>query len=456
MKKLCVMCIIGLIILAGTFCRKAVNLPDSDYNSQLSGGAATTFLSNSQAFGDPVPGLQAYDAFVHDVGDDIFSQVFVSAPAPHFGGLGPVYNNVSCVSCHHNDGKGTPTLGDVQSSLLTRISIPGMDANGGPLAAPGFGLQIQDKSVHGQPEAKVSVTYTEIPFTFPDGETVSLRKPTYNVTNSYIPLPANYMISVRLAPPVFGIGLLELIPEATILAHADPDDANGDGISGKANYVFNPLTNKMELGRFGLKANTSTIQMQVASAFQQDMGITSSVLPQESSFGQPQYDGLNDDPEITDSILNATIFYVRTLAVPARRYVHDSVCLHGEKIFNEIKCTSCHLPGIRTGVDVRLPMLSNQLIHPYTDLLLHDMGDSLADGRPDYLANGNEWRTMPLWGIGLFSKTNGTPYYLHDGRARSLTEAILWHGGEAEKSKQQFINLSASDRNALIRFLNSL
>lgn len=456
MKKVIVMCIIGSVVLLGTFCRKAQTFPDSDYNTQLSGGEATTFLASSNAFSDPVPGLQTYDAFVHSVGDDIFSQPFVSAPAPHFGGLGSIYNNVSCVSCHHNDGKGTPTMGTPQSSLLTRISIPGTDENGSPLAAPGFGLQLQDKSNNGLPEAKVTISYTEIPFAFPDGETASLRKPTYTVTQPYTALPANYMISVRLAPPVFGLGLLELIPEATILSYADPDDANGDGISGKANYVYNPLTKKTELGRFGLKANTPTIQIQVASAFQQDMGITNSIFPQESSYGQPQYDGLNDDPEITDSILNATVFYARTLCVPARRNVHDSACLHGEIIFKQTGCANCHLPSVRTGVDVRLPMLSNQLIHPYTDLLLHDMGAGLADGRPDYLATGNEWRTAPLWGIGLFPKVNSPSYYLHDGRARTITEAILWHGGEAEKAKDNFVNLSKNDRNALLQFLNSL
>ena len=440
------------------FCRKAESFPESDYNAQLSGGAATTFTNGSQAFNDPVDGLDAWDAFVFSVGDNTFGTGFVSNPAPHFGGLGPIYNNVSCISCHHNEGKGVPTLGDVNSSLLTRISIPGTDAHGGPLAAPGFGLQIQDKSINGAPEAKVTVSYTEIPFTFPDGETASLRQPTYTVTNPYTPLPADYMISVRLAPPVFGLGLLELIPEATILANADPNDANGDGISGKANYVYDPYVKKTEIGRFGLKANISTVQMQVASAFQQDMGITNYILPQESSYGQPQYDGLNDDPEITDSILNATVFYARTLAVPARRNVNDSVCLHGEQIFKQTGCASCHLPTVRTGADVRMPMLSNQLIHPYTDLLLHDMGDGLADGRPDYLATGNEWRTAPLWGIGLFQKVNGIgkDFYLHDGRARTVTEAILWHGGEAQKARDNFVQLSKSDRNALFQFLNSL
>jgi CxxC motif-containing protein (DUF1111 family) len=456
MKKIFVWFVTGMMIIAGSSCRKAASFPESNYNSQLSGGAATTFLSNSQSFGVMIPGLEAYDAFVHSVGDDIFSQPFVSNPAPHFGGLGTIYNNVSCVSCHHNDGKGTPTLGQVESSLLTRISIPGSDANGGPLAAPGFGLQLQDKAISGLPEVKVNVTYTESVFTFPDGETASLRRPVYTLNNPYTPLPASYMISVRLAPPVFGLGLIELIPEKTLLAQADPDDANGDGISGRANYVFNPSSKQLELGRFGLKANTSTIKVQVAAAFQQDMGITSTVFPQESSFGQPQYDGLGDDPEISDSLLNACVFYTRTLCVPARRNVNDSICLRGERIFKEAGCTGCHLSSVRTGVDVRYPMLSNQLIHPYTDLLLHDMGDDLADGRPDFLASGNEWRTMPLWGIGLFPKTNGTAFYLHDGRARTISEAILWHGGEALPAKNRFAQLSKKDRDALLKFLGSL
>jgi len=456
MKKFYVMCVIGAIILVGSFCRKAGDFPEDLYNLQLSGGAATTFLSNSKAFGSMISGMSAYDQFVHNVGDGTFSQVFVSNPAPHFGGVGPIYNNVSCISCHHNDGKGTPTLGLVESSLLTRISIAGIASDGGPVAAPGFGLQLQDKSLTGSPEVKVNVSYTEEPFTFPDGETASLRKPTYTLSNPYIPLPAGYMISVRLAPPVFGLGLLELIPESTILSYADSADADGDGISGRPNYVYNPEDKKTELGRFGLKANTPSVRIQVAGAFQQDMGLTSSIFPEESSYGQPQYDGLSDDPEITDSLLNATVFYARTLAVPARRSVNDSTCRQGERIFKQIHCSSCHLPDITTGVDVRLPTLSNQLIHPYTDLLLHDMGEALADGRPDYRASGSEWRTMPLWGIGLFQKTNGIPYYLHDGRARTITEAILWHGGEAKNAKDAFVQLSKTDRAALLKFLNSL
>jgi CxxC motif-containing protein (DUF1111 family) len=169
-----------------------------------------------------------------------------------------------------------------------------------------------------------------------------------------------------------------------------------------------------------------------------------------------QDDNRKDDPELPDSILNAVAFYVKTLAVPARRNVTDPGVKAGEKIFTQIQCAKCHIPTMQTGTDLTLPQISNQRIHPYTDLLLHDMGDGLADGRPDFLATGKEWRTMPLWGIGLFPKTNGTAYYLHDGRARTIEEAILWHSGEAEKAKDTFMHLNKTEREKLLKFLNSL
>lgn len=446
-----------LFVMSGILCRKASDgLPDAYYDPRLSGGAATTFSATSTALGEMIAGMSDYDQFIHDMGDRLFSQTFVSAPAPQYPGLGPIYNNVSCISCHHNDGKGTATAGTPNSSLLTRISIPGTDIHGGPLDAPGFGTQLQDKAIAGwQPEIKLNISYQEIPFTFPDGETVSLRKPTYTLASPYKPLPPEYYISVRLAPPVFGLGLLEMIPEISLLKNTDENDANGDGISGKANYVYNPYTQKKEIGRFGLKANVSSILVQSAGAFAQDMGVTNYVFKTESYITDANQAD-NTTTDIADSILDATVFYVKTLAVPARRDVENAQALRGEKLFAQLNCSSCHTPTFQTGVDVRIPTLSNQRIHPYTDLLLHDMGDGLADGRPDFLANGKEWKTPALWGIGLFPKTNGVPFYLHDGRARTITEAILWHGGEAEKAKNDFAKLSKADRDALLKFLNSL
>ncbi len=438
-------------------CTKPADFPETQFDPRLSGGEATAFDATSKALGHVVPGLNERDSRVHEIGDNASDQTFVTAPAPLNSGLGPIFNNVSCKNCHHNDGKGDPTTGLVNSSMLVRLSMPGSDANGGGLSVPGFGLQLQDEAIFNkQPEAKVNISYTEQNFTYPDGSVCSLRHPTYTIQNPYIPLPAGYLVSPRLAPPFFGLGLIQNIPESTILSFADENDADGDGISGRPNYVHDGPTGQRLLGRFGLKANTATILTQVATAYQQDMGITSSVLPVESSFGQSQFDNLHDDPELPDSILTATVFYIKTLAVPARRNVTDPVNQRGELLFNQVNCSGCHKPTLQTGVDVTLPCISNQRIHPYTDLLLHDMGEGLADGRPDFVANGNEWKTPALWGIGLFATTNGVPFYLHDGRGRTLEEAILWHDGEAKKSKDAFTQLSKDDRNALISFLKSL
>ncbi|QEC69814.1 c-type cytochrome [Panacibacter ginsenosidivorans] len=457
MKKIWVIGIVVVSISGFTMCNKADVFPDAGYDERLSAGLATVFDETSKAFSHAVEGLSDRDMEVHELGDAAFEQTFVSAPAPVNSGLGPVFNNVSCISCHHNDGKGTPTAGFSTSSMLFRISIPGADEYGGPLAAIGYGGQLQDQAVFGkQPEVHVDINYNDKEINYPDGSSVVLRDPVYTITQSYLLLPAGHMLSPRMAPPVFGTGLLELIPESTILSFADENDKDGDGISGKPNYVYNAYTKETELGRFGLKANNPNLLVQVAGAYNQDMGITSYVFPQESSYGQAQSDAYKDDPELADSILNEVAFYVKTLAVPARRNVTDVTIKEGEQLFNQINCTGCHKQTMQTGVDVTIRQLSNQRIHPYTDLLLHDMGDGLADNRPDFLADGKEWRTTPLWGIGLFQKTNGIPYFLHDGRARTLEEAILWHGGEAEKSKNAFMQLTKTERDKIIKFLNSL
>lgn len=438
-------------------CHKPGSFDEAEFDPRLSGGESTVFDETSRAFGHMIPGLSEQDIHAHEVGDAAVEQTFVTAPAPLNSGLGPAYSNVSCISCHHNDGKGNPTAGLVNSSLLIRLSLPGTDAHGGAVAVPGYGTQLQDLAVFGvQPEAKVNISYTETPFYFPDGEAASLRTPTYTLTNSYLGLPSNLLTSPRMAPPFFGMGLLQNIPESTLLSFADENDANGDGISGKPNYVWDSLLNKVMIGRFGLKANTATIAAQVASAYQQDMGITNSAFRRESVFGQLQFDNRADDPELPDSVLNGVIFYIKTLAVPARRNVTDVIALQGEKIFKAINCSGCHIPTIQTGVEVTLKAISNQRIHPYTDLLLHDMGTRLADNRGDFRATGTEWKTPALWGIGLFEKTNGVPFYLHDGRARTIEEAILWHGGEAQGSRDWFAALATADRKALIKFIKSL
>ena len=458
MKKIFTVVIIASVVTTFVMCNKPDAFPDDQYDNRLSGGLATTFDETSQAFTHSINGLEGRDGFVHELGDKAFEASFVSRPAELFEGLGYIYNNVSCISCHHNDGKGTPTAGLQNSSLLIRVSIPGTDEHGAPLSVPGYGFQVQDKGLIGiTPEASVNIQYTQVPVTYPDGSIVTLRKPTYTLTNPYSPLPAIYYISPRLAPPVFGIGLLDNIPENTLLSFADEDDANGDGISGRPNYIFDTALNIRRIGRFGLKANTISLQNQVALAYQQDMGVTNYLFPDQNSKTQSQ-DKQGDATVIEqpDSTLANVIFYIKTLAVPARRNVNDVTNKKGEAIFNQINCSGCHKQTIYTGYVTDVPSLSNQRIHPYTDLLLHDMGDGLADGRPDFVATGNEWRTTPLWGLGMLQKVQGVAYYLHDGRAQSIEEAILWHDGEAHNSKEAFMNLSKDDRNALLAFLKSI
>jgi len=459
LKRNIVVVIIFLILFGAQSCRKAEVLSESEWNEWLSGGKQTLFDESAGAFSSVFPDISAHNAMIHEMGDKAFEATFVSAPAPLNPGLGPIFNNVSCASCHIADGRGKPPLSSSEplSAMLIRVSIPGAASNGGPLAVPGFGVQLQQRSINGvAKEADVIINYSEQTFSFPDGETYSLRTPTYQLANSYIPLPAGVMLSPRMAPPVFGLGLLEAVDESEVLKYADENDVNGDGISGKPNYVWNALKGERTLGRFGWKANNPTVLQQTAGAYNEDMGITSYVFPEESSKGQSQFDNRNDDPEIPDSVLRAVSFYVQTLAVPVRRSADDVIVLQGKKLFNDAKCSSCHRPAMQTGVRVDFPEVSNQRIFPYTDLLLHDMGDGLADHRPDFDANGNEWRTAPLWGIGLTQKVNGHNFYLHDGRARSLQEAILWHGGEAESAKNTFKNMSKNDRQALIKFLQSL
>ncbi len=438
-------------------CRKVEEFPEDQYDERLSGGSQTVFDATAHAFSNEFTGLSEYDSRVHGMGDDAFEQSFVTAPALINNGLGPAFNNVSCRSCHHNDGKGVPSAGGPQSSLLLRISFPGAGAYGEPVAVPGYGTQIQDQSVFGKdPEATIMINYTNQPYFFPDGEQYILRSPTYSLVNFYTPISGNYLLSPRLAPPVFGLGLLEAIPESDILANADPNDADGDGISGKANYVWDPTNQKLMLGRFGLKANTATLLTQVAAAYNNDIGITSRIFPLETVHGQPQMDNYSDDYELSDEILNAATFYVQTLQVPARRNVKNETVLRGKQIFMDAKCGSCHTPTFNTAVNVAFPAMSNQRIQPYTDLLLHDMGAGLADNRPDFLADGNEWRTPPLWGLGLSETVNYPAYYLHDGRAHTVMEAIMWHGGEAQFSTDYVKNLSVTDRAALMKFLQSL
>lgn len=425
---------------------------------QLAGGDTTVFINTSNAYGTPAPNLSAADLALHLTGDLTFESVYVTPPNKVNGGLGPIFNNSSCISCHPKDGRAPfPTNLNARSGFFMRVSLPGSTEHGGPVPVPGFGLQIQNQAVFGvEPEAQFQVTYSTIVEELADGTKITLRKPQYSLVESYIPIPANILLSPRIGSPVFGLGLLEAIPEEDILAQIDANDANQDGIYGKANYVYDVISKQTKLGRFGWKANTASLLEQCAAAFNNDMGITNYVFPYETGYGQTNGDdGLNAGIEVSNALVDAVTFYTQTLAVPASRFHDNQNVRNGARIFEEIDCAKCHVPKQKTGPSP-IKALAYQTIYPYTDLLLHDMGEGLADNRPDFMATGREWKTRPLWGIGFQYLVNGHTQFLHDGRAANLTEAILWHGGEAQRAKDKFKQLSTKEREDLLAFLNSL
>ena len=417
------------------------------------------------------------------VGNGIFRKNWVSSPASTDAsdGLGPLFNARGCQNCHLKDGRGHPPLSsdvpDDSGSMLVRLSVPAVTVEEkdrlaahsvNTLPDPTYGGQLQDFSVQGlKAEGKLKVAYIDRPFPLPDGETVMLREPSYEIGNlGYGPMHPDVMISPRVAPQMIGLGLLEAVPEEQILAAADPDDTDKDGISGKPQRVWSREKDTVMLGRFGWKAGVPTIAQQAAEAFVGDIGISSTMIPYHAGDCTKQQAGCLNAPngasakyqnvEIGDELFNLVTFYSQNLAVPRRRDADNPDVLKGKELFFASGCASCHSPKLMTGKVADQPHLSNQLIYPYSDMLLHDMGESLSDNRPEGVAAGSEWRTAPLWGIGLTQTVNGHTLFLHDGRARNITEAILWHGGEAEKARDAFAKLSKEDRDRLVAFVNSL
>ena len=425
------------------------------------GGDTTRWEVSRNAFALPAPSLSNEERRTFEVGDSFFTQNWVSAPASTEGrdGLGPTFNAFACSSCHLHDGRGAPPDEPDRLGLLLRLSIPGLGPLGGPNPHPNYGGQLQVRSLPGVPaEGRMELSYEYIPGTYGDGEPFELRQPTYTVGEPAFGPPGDDLLtSARLAPQIIGMGLLEAVPAEAILNGADPEDSDGDGISGRANQVAG-ADGAGALGRFGWKAGRATVEQQVAAAFAGDIGITSALFPDENC---PEVQTEcreapnGGSPELTDSRLASVVLYARTLAVPALRDHDDDEVRRGFALFGDLGCASCHLPTLETGPS-DVDALAHQVIHPFTDLLLHDMGDGLADGRPEFAADGREWRTPPLWGLGLIEEVNGHRFLLHDGRARTPAEAILWHGGEAGPAAELFREASAEDRAALLRFLESL
>lgn len=416
----------------------------------LAGGATTAVDRTSNAFSLPAPNLDADDLSRHLDGDAAFEANFVSAPATINAGLGPKFNNSSCARCHVRDGRGLPVTGNGHrgSTLLVRVSVPQGQASvpGGAAPANELGTQLQDHAIYGfVPEASIDLVWREVEGRHADGQAYLLRAPSLGIRLADgQPLDAGVLTSARVPPAVFGLGLLEALSEETVLGLADPNDADGDGVSGRANLVWSVSEARAALGRFGWKSNTPDLLQQAAAAYANDMGVSSPLFPEpDGTF------------EVDAGTLSAVTFYTQTLAVPRRERATEPEVQQGESLFRSAGCGACHVEALRTGAHP-IAGLSHQLIHPYSDLLLHDLGPGLADGRPDFLASGSEWRTTPLWGLGLTETVLPYSSYLHDGRARSIEEAILWHGGEGERSKEAFRNMSRRDRAALLAFLRSL
>jgi CxxC motif-containing protein (DUF1111 family) len=438
------------------------------------GGHTSATVSGRNAFSLPSANMAVSRRLDFSVGNSFFRNPWVAAPASTKArdGLGPIFNTNGCQNCHIKDGRGhAPEDGDLNRvSMLVRLSIPPSSEDlpllphQGVIPHPVYGDQLQDFALPGGiAEGRVRVTYKYHKVTFQDGETVELRKPVISIEEpGYGPLSSddygNVMMSARIAPPMIGLGLLEAISENDLLANEDIDDKNSDGISGKANRVWDVEQNKTAIGRFGWKAGQPTLKQQNAAAFNGDMGLTSSLFMEESCTPEQKRcheQMAGEHPEVSDNILNKVTFYSQNLAVPVRHDAKDDKVLTGKQLFYDADCISCHTPSFTIGSTAAREQ-ANQKIWPYTDLLLHDMGEGLADHRPEFLANGREWRTPPLWGIGHTHEVDETAAFLHDGRARTLIEAILWHDGEAAKSKQRVLAMSARERNALIHFVESL
>lgn len=450
------------------------------FEDHPAGSATVRARENADAFSQPSGNISFDRELDFKVGNGLFRKLWVSSPSSTLAsdGLGPLYNARSCQRCHLKDGRGHPpeNADDNSISMFLRISIPGVsnamtDEIEGYLATlpdPTYGTQLQDFSVAGHPaEYQLKITYTEVPVELNEGGTVYLRQPAYEASNlGYGPLHPEAMLSPRVTPQMIGLGLLEAIPVEDILANADPDDGDGNGISGRPNVVWSVEFDQPMLGRFGLKAGVPTIKQQSAGAFVGDIGISNPLFPTPSGeCTQAQTEcmaapnGANasqDGYEINEQALDFVTFYSRNLAVPARRNISDPEILRGKELFYATGCTNCHTPKFVTHRLRNQPEQSFQLIWPYTDLLLHDMGPELADNRPEARANGQEWRTPPLWGIGMTETVSGHTYFLHDGRARSLLEAVLWHGGEALPMQEAVVDMTKSDREALLQFLESL
>ncbi len=400
-------------------------------------------------FADPIDGLSNDELERFIAGSGFFEETWTSVGPTETAtdGLGPLFNADSCAVCHPSTGRRkVPPQGPlVDPGLVIRISLLGEDpVTGAPVPEPVYGDQLQDRANSGaQPEGTAYTDYVVQQGQYRDGTIFEILWPTVNIRDrNYGSLTEGFRVSARIGAQMIGMGVLESIPEADILALADPSDADGDGVSGRPNIVWDPVAGEPALGRFGWKANVATLEQQIAQAFHGDLGVTSSIIPFENCSPvqtECETTASGGTAEVSDERLDGIAFYLRSLAVPEPR-AQNEAARRGEVAFDEFGCATCHVAEFGGA---------------YTDLLLHDLGFDMADDRADFAANGNEWRTAPLWGLGLVP-AEGDRGLLHDGRARTIEEAILWHGGEGSRSRASFIAADAGRRSDLIAFLETL
>ena len=446
---------------------------DAVEDPTLSAGSFTIRRFDDQAFSEPASVLTAKQRQLFMAGRSVFKRQWASVNSLNGDwGLGPTFVANRCSACHVNTGRGSPppSSGEQLLSMLVRLSIPGVGEHGGPQPHPHYGDQFQNRSLDGRNvdlayagapvpnEADLFLDWQERIVAFADEETVTLRKPNLRIENlKFGDLDSNVMTSLRIAQPLVGIGFLEAVPEETILAIARKQRAQN--FNGRPNRVWDAVNRRMALGRFGWKANVPTLKQQIAAAALGDMGVNSRLYPEQNC---PPVQTVcakmlpGNVPEIIDHEIDALELWLQALAVPARRDVNDVSVRRGAELFATAQCAVCHVPELRTGRFPKLPQLADQVFHAYTDLLLHDMGDELADGRPDFAAGERDWRTPALWALGLSQTVSGSTAMLHDGRARTVTEAILWHGGEAGNSREMFRNMRKDEREALVKFVESI
>lgn len=447
---------------------------DKTDEAALSAGTFTIERFDTAAFSEPAPVLNNKQRQLFMAGRNVFHRQWASVNSLNGDwGLGPTFIADRCSVCHVNVGRGSPPASRDEQllSMLVRLSIPGEDEHGGPKPHPHYGDQLQNRSLDGRnvdlayagaavpAEAELYLDWEELTVSFADGEAAVLRKPRLRIERlNFGPLGAEVMTSVRIAQPMVGMGFLEAVPEETLLALARRQKAQG--FDGRPNYVWDAVNHRMAFGRFGWKANQPSLKQQTASAALGDMGVASPLFPEQNCPPVQEICARHlpgNVPEIIGHEIETVEIWLRGLAVPARRNMADPEVRRGEKLFTEAKCAVCHVPEIKTADKFPpMPQLANQTFRAYTDLLLHDMGEELADGRPDFKAGPRDWRTPALWGLGLSQTVNGSTAMLHDGRARNVTEAVLWHGGEAEVSRHAFRNMSKAEREALVRFVEAI